>query len=268
MKINKTLNIFANESLEKYNNQNFLAELLQKIQPPIVENNSLKLNKLVISTFSVALVLALSIPIIVNSSQAKNPTVPINSTVPTTSNPTSVSNDDFYYSEPIPIILCRYQNYQNFYDIDNVVIKFSYGSTFYNLENTLENGLNIPNFDIVLYEYGQEVWEKPKKEILYKSVNENLVSEKYKYEIIYDENKYIKEAIFNHSEDIKIPKELFIEETGRIMICIQGNKVIGRNSDGTTKVQYVTFNSYNILYKIENGKVVLYRNRPDNVYFG
>ena len=52
------------------------------------------------------------------------------------------------------------------------------------------------------------------------------------------------------------------------MICIQGNKVIGRNSDGTTKVQYVTFNSYNILYKIENGKVVLYRNRPDNVYFG
>ena len=82
MKINKTLNSFANESLEKYNNQNFLAELLQKIQPSIVENNSLKFNKLVISTFSVALVLALSIPIIVNSSQAKNPMVPINSTVP------------------------------------------------------------------------------------------------------------------------------------------------------------------------------------------
>lgn len=248
MKINKTLNSFANESLEKYNNQNFLAELLQKIQPPIVEKNSLKLNKLVISTFSVALVLALSIPIIVNSSQAKNPTVPINSTVPTTSNPTS-ENNSFVVNSPIPRFTCEIISNQMEFEVNNAKLTFAYGGNYdRGIEYELENLHDIPSFDLIFE-------NDDGKKVLYKQVNENLVSEKYNTRWILREDLRLDHIAYNHSEDIIIPSELFEKDSGKIKFFLCGKDLKSANNPQQasqySKILYITFR-----YKLESGKVV------------
>ncbi|MGN1103687.1 MAG: hypothetical protein ACI4QI_02310, partial [Candidatus Coproplasma sp.] len=83
------------------------------------------------------------------------------------------------------------------------------------INQELENGRNIPEFDV----YFGNADNQPVYAI--KHCNENFISEKYRCDIITDENQSVKIS-YNYSEEITIPKSLFCEEQGVIRFCISG----------------------------------------------
>ena len=124
--------------------------------------------------------------------------------------------------EEINFFQAAYRSDKTIFDIEDVTLTFYYGGDYDNdIEDIRENIYNIPSFDIYFTdEYGNE--------ILVKTVEENFVSDKYNLDVIYG-NWYRTEFIFNHSESITIPKEMFTEESGVIYFSIKGTNILEPN---------------------------------------
>ena len=83
--------------------------------------------------------------------------------------------------ESLPIS-CAYRSDKTEFDIDDVTLDFYYGRPIYSSPEYLwENVMNVPSFD-VCFSNGAGL------QIHVKHVEENLVSEKYRCKLIYDEN--------------------------------------------------------------------------------
>ena len=163
----------------------------------------------------------------------------------------SVGVEDGFYShgdDALPYY-CAYRSDKTVFDIDAVTLDFYYGGRYYsNLEHYLETVASIPSFDIYLS-------DRKHVKILVKHVEENFVSEKYRCELISDENWNFIEKKFNYSESITIPKEIFTEESGVIYFTIFGANV------RETEPQMKSLTWIDIQYKVMDDKVVLTSNK-------
>ena len=262
MKLNKKLQNIANESLEIYNNEEFLTELLNMVKTPVIIEKPFKLNKAVVSGVALGLVLVVAVPIIIRAAtglnqtevpkstsvQTSNSTQNPPSSVPTGSTETSKS-DDYINNAEIPSFTCEILSKQMEFDIDNATLTFAFGGLYYaGIEYEHQNRYNIPSFD--LYFENNEG-----DKILYKNVEENLVSEKYNTKWILREDYRLDHIEYNYSEEITVPKQLFTQESGRIKFYICGTDINGvfTSIDGSDycKIAHVGFD-----YNIKDGKVI------------
>lgn len=124
-------------------------------------------------------------------------------------------------------INCAYKSNKNEFDINDVTLIFSYGSSYSSgIDMTLKNGVNFPTF---------ELWFCNEDDaVLVKKVEENLVSEKYSAEFIAHMDQGLLEIVYNHSEMITIPSELFKNETGCVTFGVCAADINEKNPEVKT----------------------------------
>ncbi|MDE5868083.1 MAG: hypothetical protein K2H02_03970 [Anaeroplasmataceae bacterium] len=152
--------------------------------------------------------------------------------------------------DPMPTTHCAYKSETNEFDIDNVTITFYYGGDFDEDLNSYLKHTNIPEFDVYFAEYRYDENGKQHYEPLYliDHRKENFVSEKYRCRLNnpYDNPTFL---IFNYSEEITIPKELFTKNRGTLWFSVEGvNKCNG-------KQKLLAHRGLN--YDIVDGKVII-----------
>ena len=145
-------------------------------------------------------------------------------------------------SRPIVDNYCGYRSDKTEFDIDDVTLEFFFGYPSYASQGDKRE----------IYEdyfYICFINEADGSEIIVKKVEETLFSEKY--EVIMDDDEPYKIERYNHSEMLTIPKELFINDKGRIKFRIK--------LDGRKNYPYATqlFCYRYVYYKVEGDKVVL-----------
>ena len=144
-----------------------------------------------------------------------------------------------------PLFHCAYRSDKTEFDIDDVTLDFYYGGWFSNLGIDYDlRQHNFPTFEIYFTNDAND-------KCFVKRVEENLVSEKYRCKFIYDDNRNATEIIFNHSESITVPREIFTENEGVIFFTIYSQNVNYTNSS----VEFITGKA--IFYKVIEGKVIL-----------
>ena len=147
----------------------------------------------------------------------------------------------------LPNIRCAYRSDKNTFDIDDVTLEFFLGIIFtgspeFNIEHSHKS---YPSFDIYFS-------NDSKDKIVVRTVNENLISDKYRIKPVFDENgNATDELSYNYSEIFTVPKELFKNETGIIYFGIAGTNVMAEEPT------YSRLASIGIYYKVANGKVTL-----------
>ena len=271
MKLNKKLQNIANESLEIYNNEEFLTELLNMVKTPVIIEKPFKLNKAVVSGVALGLVLVVAVPVIIrattglnqtevpksNSAQTSNSTQYAPSPAPTDSD-TSISNstsNNIQNGEASPWLFMAVKSDDYTFDLNDVRFTLFYGTLVTDPEFDRENALDVPYFDI--YFKNDE-----KYEILYKHVEENLIDYKYDSKLIYEKIDGTQINIigrrFNHSEEITIPKELFTKNEGTVSVAINGYEA---RTDTYGMFNQVVFN-----YKITDNKVTLELKKYGGIY--
>ena len=151
--------------------------------------------------------------------------------------------------EEINSFQVAYKSDKTFFDIEDVTLTFYYGGHYDNyIEDIRESIYNIPSFDIYFTdEYGNE--------ILVKTVEENFVSDKYNLDFIFG-NFWQTEVIFNHSESITIPKEMFKEESGVVYFSIRGTNILEPNPT------YKSIRTMPIYYKKFCGDKIILSDKP------
>lgn len=110
---------------------------------------------------------------------------------------------------------CAYKSDKTEFDIDNVTLDFYYGVEYLFTEEDERETIDIPSFDLYLSN-----GKSPKISI--KHVEENLISEKYRCHIAWDEDSKI---TYNHCETVTIPRELFVEESECLYFSVYGTNV-------------------------------------------
>ena len=142
-------------------------------------------------------------------------------------------------------IFCAYKSEVKEFDINAVTLEFCYGGIYASgIEHELTHGLNYPRFELFFT-------DESGKKYFVKSVEENLVSEKYGcYPTIDEAGKYT-EINFNHSEPITIPPEMFSREIGMIRFEIHSENP--RDHDP----QFRSIGGVAIYYKVTDGTVTL-----------
>ena len=144
------------------------------------------------------------------------------------------NNDRGTGSSPIGFwVACKSDT--NEFDIENVVLTFSWGFT-------------IPD------SYSYSVYEisfvnDENKEVIIRQVEDDLNSEKYSVSIYTDPESKNSQIQYNYSEDIKIPAELFSKDKGEITFCICV-------PDDAISM-YVTLNYITLIYKKSDDKIIL-----------
>ena len=267
MKLNKKLQNIANESLEIYNNEEFLTELLNMVKTPVIIEKPFKLNKAVVSGVALGLVLVVAVPVIIrattglnqtevpksNSAQTSNSTQYAPSPAPTDSD-TSISNSTEVSTnegngtagEALTKFSCNYQTETDTFDLNNVSLTYFFGGSFYpDIEIEYINGSNIPYFDIIIKNDDGD-------EIIYKHFDEDFMQEKFRRTVTTVDTIFIN-INYNYSEIIAIPKEIFTKQSGRIEISIWGE--YWKKSDHP----YIGITGIPIDYEINDGKVKLIR---------
>lgn len=121
----------------------------------------------------------------------------------------------------------------NEFDIDDVSLILYYGGLIAKdfeswdneyyleyIENERKNFCSYPQFDVVCQ--AEFLQSQKSEKFLIRRVNENFVSKEYALTEIVDESSTIVEHKFSHSERIIIPKEIFQEEKGKIVLWVEG----------------------------------------------
>ena len=144
-----------------------------------------------------------------------------------------------------PLFHCAYRSDKTEFDIDDVTLDFYYGGWFTNLG--IEYDLQLYNFPTFEIYFTNDAHDR----CFVKRVEENLVSEKYRCKFIDDDDWNATEIIFNHSESITIPREIFTENEGVIYFAIYS-----KNANHTVpEVEWIAGKA--IFYKIIGEKVIL-----------
>ena len=158
-----------------------------------------------------------------------------------------------------PKYRCAYKSDTNIFSMDNVTLEFYYGGVFTAyLENEKENASNYPIFE--LYFVNDE-----EDKILARTVEENLISEKYRCTPKKNIFGNVIGWNFNHSEVLTIPKELFTKNSGKVFFVIYAenvnayNEYVDEYAGMGPKIDFVT--GKNIYYKIDGDNVILSPNK-------
>ena len=129
--------------------------------------------------------------------------------------PISLEDGFIISGELIPTRFAAYRNNTCEFDIDHVTLEFFYGGLWANdIEFVLTHSDNYPEFDLYFVNSDGD-------ELLVKHVEENFVSEKYRCDVYYVSPRKTG-VIFNFSEYLTIPKELFCKNSGVIYFEIRG----------------------------------------------
>lgn len=136
-----------------------------------------------------------------------------------------------------------YKSEKNEFDIDDVTLEFFFGADYSYIENQLANGDNYPEFDMY-FENGEG------DKIHIKHVEENFVSEKYSCEFVYENGKRVG-VIYNYSETLTVPKEIFTTEKGFVNFALYGV------NPRTPRLEYHCIVATRFYYKLLENKVVL-----------
>ncbi|MBQ2718312.1 MAG: hypothetical protein IJF75_06915 [Clostridia bacterium] len=248
MKITKKLQNIANESLEIYHNQEFLTELLNKVKPKAVTTKPIRM-RYAISLSALFLAIIIATPIIVSNVKLPDQTQASTSTSEIT------SGENWYIGSDAPDI--SFKSYiaidKPEYDIDNVELTISYGDLFpAGVEEELKGRWNIPQFDVYLFVKHYTIVDGirklgEEKKVLYRTVNENYVSEEYLVKSVKVGGKYKYE--FNHSEKVIFPQEFFTESEGIIGYRVCGTDILTGD--------YKSLNVDAVSYKKESGKIII-----------
>ena len=125
---------------------------------------------------------------------------------------------------------------KNTFDVDDVRFTIYYGEVFYGSIESERKGRDIPKFYIICLDADKG------GEYLIREVNENFVSEEYRVTTSFrgsfenfEEDLY-EEVVYNHSEEIVIPKEVFNENKGRILLMLSKTSI----SRGDSKYNLIT----------------------------
>lgn len=124
---------------------------------------------------------------------------------------------------------CRSE--KSVFDINDVTLTFYYGDDFVYAD--LET-YRRRNFTYQYYElyFANEALTK----ILIRHVDEDFVSEKHRCKYRCNDYGEVTEIIFNHSEELTIPKELFTKEEGIVYFYVTGwgtaGRLIGTEEEG------------------------------------
>ena len=144
-----------------------------------------------------------------------------------------------------PANYCAYKSDINEFNIDDVTLEFFFGGHYASgVEHELSHSRNYPTFDLYFV-------DEEGNRYFVKRIEENFVSDKYSCEVVYDENWYITEIRYNHSEQITIPSEVFTKENGQIWFEIHSANA----NDIEPEVKCIT--GISIFYQVSNGRVVL-----------
>ena len=155
-------------------------------------------------------------------------------------------------SAPGPSHFAAYRSDKTEFDIDDVTLDFYYGGYYPSgIEFTKTHAQNYPVFEVYFVD------DADGSKYFIKRVEENFVSEKYSCELLRDENWYITEIKFNHSETITIPKEIFTKESGKIYFQIHGVNVHEQEQEPEKEPKVHCIVSNYIFYKVTEGKVIL-----------
>ena len=157
--------------------------------------------------------------------------------------PTSLESG-FYASEGCEIsqFHCDYKSDKTEFDIDNVTLDFYYGVHFLYTEEDEREIVDIPSFDLYFTDW------KGTKRIFIRHVEENLISEKYRCHIAWDEDSKI---TYNHCETVTIPRELFVEESECLYFSVYGTDV------REFYPEYRSLTGAHLHYKIVGERVIL-----------
>ena len=248
MKITKKLQNIANESLEIYHNQEFLTELLNKVKPKVATTKPVRM-RYAISLSALFLAIIIATPIIVSNVKLPDQTQASTSTSEIT------SGENWYIGSGAPETTS--QSYiainKPEYDIDNVELTISYGDLFpEGVEWELTGRWNIPQFDVYLFVKHYTIVDGirklgEEKKVLYRTVEENYVSEEYLVKSVKVGGKYKYE--FNHSEKVIFPQEFFTEREGIIGYRVCGTDILTGD--------YKSLNVDAVSYKKESGKIII-----------
>ena len=145
---------------------------------------------------------------------------------------------------------CRSE--KNVFDINDVTLTFYYGDDF-GYQEDLET-YREHSFTYLYYElyFANEALT----EILIRHVDEDFVSEKHRCKYRWNESGEVTEIIFNHSEELTIPKELFTKEKGIVYFYVTGCGTVGRLI-GTERGDYMIKKISSIaIYYEKNGNTI------------
>lgn len=151
---------------------------------------------------------------------------------------------------------CRSE--KSVFDINDVTLTFYYGDDF-----GYEEDLETYREHSFTYEYYELYFANDNnKKILIRHVDEDFVSEKHRCKYRWNESGEVTEIIFNHSEELTIPKELFTKEKGIVYFYVTGWGTAGRLI-GTEKETYrtKTISDIPIYYEKDGNTIKLTRTR-------
>ena len=144
----------------------------------------------------------------------------------------------------IPSDHCAYKSEQSEFDLDNVVLTFYYGTST-NIDAALAGDCNY-------YSYAELYFMDDNDNLHFiKRTEESYTSEEYSCKWILDDSYKLIGFSYNHSENIKIPPELFTQKSGRISFCVYGEDINAYES------AYSLISIINIYYKTNDEKVIL-----------
>lgn len=163
-----------------------------------------------------------------------------------TKNPAG-NGGEHHGSAPQPSESCIFKADKTEFDIDDVTLTFFFGCHF-NKVIDLSSGWNVPEFDV----YFADIYNEPL--YLIRHSTENFASEEYRITDILDEqDHHLIETVYNHSETVTIPAELFTKQQGALVFAVSG---VNLNSQ-EQKYELITCVYFN--YDIVNGKVIISR---------
>ena len=165
----------------------------------------------------------------------------------------------------LPQFLCAYKSNKREFDINDVTLTFYYGGHYWNYSQNgtkldCSEGLECLSFELR--------FENDKGDVhLIKKVEENFISDKYN--ITYESKiynfllfAYVDTILtYSHKEEIEIPKELFVEESGCIVFGIYSDEYVyiydREHIEETMDCDFYQIAAISIFYKKVGDKIIL-----------
>ena len=125
-----------------------------------------------------------------------------------------------------------YESERSRFDIDeDVVLTFHFGFWLQGGIEKRREQMDIPWFEIYFVEIPQYYGDDNTIECFIERREEQFVSEKYGYTKQLSEDGTTVYRIYNHSEDIVIPKEMFHRDSGAMWIVLRGPNLKSENTE-------------------------------------
>lgn len=145
-----------------------------------------------------------------------------------------------------------YSSDEREFDIDNVTLTVYYGVylSYQSLEEYRDDTASYSSFDFTIESF--TVGCEPIYHLV-RHIDENFVSEKYLCDVRYTSDlKAIRDIEFEHSEEVRLPRELFANDSGCIWLHLEGDNVLRGEGEESRNICSAAF-----WYKKSGNKVTL-----------